>query len=389
MLNIAIFGPPGVGKGTQSKLLIEKYNLAYISTGDILREEIRKETSLGMVAKNIIIKGGLVSDEMIVEIIEKEIDTKLDVYGFLFDGFPRTKVQAYILEGLLLKMHSFLHCMISLEAPENELIERMLARAKKENRKDDIREVIDVRLREYKAKTIPVATFYKEKGVYHPIKGTGSINDINKRLLNVIDKTLKGIRFNVVLLGPPGSGKGTQGKKLAEKFDLTYISTGSLLVKEIANRSEIGDQAREYFEKGIIVPDEIAIQLIENEINKNPNTRGFIFKGIPRNIVQAYILDGLLRKHGTSLSLGINLQVPVLESFKRLSARARSGDPRKYDMKTDLIIHRIEQYISQSKKVNTFYKKRNRMIEVDASGSKNEVFKSLYKVVENAFLKSR
>ena len=103
MLNIALFGPPGAGKGTQSEYLIKKYNLFYISTGDLLRKEISNKTRLGLEAKNTIASGGLVSDEIIVQIIEKTITAHPNANGFLFDGFPRTYIQAYILEGICIQ----------------------------------------------------------------------------------------------------------------------------------------------------------------------------------------------------------------------------------------------------------------------------------------------
>ena len=112
MLNIALFGPPGAGKGTQSEKLLKRYNLTYISTGDMLSSEIEEGSDLGIEAKTIIEKGGLVSDELIVKIIEKKIKTDTNASGILFDGFPRTIVQAYILEGLLLKLGSKLDCMV-------------------------------------------------------------------------------------------------------------------------------------------------------------------------------------------------------------------------------------------------------------------------------------
>ena len=115
MLNIALFGPPGAGKGTQSEFLINKYNLFYISTGDLLRKEIANKTKLGLEAQSIIASGGLVSDEIIVQIIEKTITDNPDSNGFLFDGFPRTYIQAYILEGLMLKLNTSLNCLISLK----------------------------------------------------------------------------------------------------------------------------------------------------------------------------------------------------------------------------------------------------------------------------------
>ncbi|MBI9058741.1 MAG: adenylate kinase [Labilibaculum sp.] len=389
MLNIALFGPPGAGKGTQSKMLVEKYNLAYISTGDILRQEIAEGTELGLQAKDIIKKGGLVPDEIVVQIIEERIQTNTEVNGFLFDGFPRTTVQAYILEGLLLKMNTKLDCMLSLEVPTDQLRSRLLDRAKKENRADDTEEVISVRLQEYDTKTAPVANFYKEKEIYHGIEGLGGIDQIFERLTAVVDQTLERSWINLVLLGPPGSGKGTQGRKLAEKFNLVYISTGHLMRQEIKKNTEMGKSARTYMEKGDIVPDEIAIRLIERQIRKHPDANGFIFKGFPRTIVQAYILDGLLRKLESTVTSSISLDVSTLESIKRLTARGKTQGKRKYDIDTDIIIHRLEQYEKRSSKVSSYYTKQNKFEGVNGVGNEEEIFQRLTDVVNNSFKKIR
>lgn len=389
MYNIALFGPPGAGKGTQSRKLIEKYNLAYISTGDILREEIAEGSQLGLKAKSVIERGGLVSDEIIVQIIEKKIKTNTDVNGFLFDGFPRTVVQAYILEGLLLKLNTSLNCMVSLEVPENILMERMQERAKKENRADDTIEVIQNRLQEYKNKTIPVAGFYNEKGIKYSVDGVGSIEDIFERITNVVEQSLTKTYLNVVLFGPPGSGKGTQGKLLAEKHDLIYISTGSLLRKEIEKGSDMGLAAKEYMEKGEIVPDEFAIKLIEKQIQTHPDAKGFFFKGYPRTIVQAYILDGLLRRLNSSVSCVFNLDVPTLESIKRLSARSKTDKRRYYDMDTDVIIRRLESFQNRTKPVLDYYEKQKNIYNIDGIGSEEEVYERLAKKLELAFKHAR
>ncbi|MDQ1770301.1 adenylate kinase [Labilibaculum sp. A4] len=388
MLNIALFGPPGAGKGTQSKMLIEKYNLAYISTGDILRGEIAEGTELGLQAKDIIKRGGLVPDEIIVQIMEERIQTDTEVNGFLFDGFPRTTVQAYILEGLLLKMNTKLDCMLSLEVPTDQLRNRLLDRAKKENRSDDTEEVISVRLKEYDTKTAPVANFYKEKEIYHGIDGLGGIDQIFERLTSVVDQTLQKSWINLVLLGPPGSGKGTQGRKLAEQFNLEYISTGHLMRQEIKKDTEMGQSAKTYMEKGDIVPDEIAIRLIERQIRKHPDANGFIFKGFPRTIVQAYILDGLLRKLGSVVTSSINLDVSTLESIKRLTYRGKTEGKRLYD-DTDIIIHRLEQFEKRSIKVSNYYSKQDKFEIVNGLGSEEDVFKRLTDVVNKSFKKIR
>jgi len=189
MLNIALFGPPGSGKGTQSEKIIEKYKLAYISTGNLLRAEIAEGSELGKCAKSMMDAGNLVPDELIVQILEKKIKgLGADVKGILFDGFPRNLVQAYIITGLLAKLNTELTAMINLEVPENELMERMLKRAAIEGRSDDNPETIKNRFVQYEAKTKPVADFYQEMNKCYTVNGLGSIDEIFDRISEVIDK---------------------------------------------------------------------------------------------------------------------------------------------------------------------------------------------------------
>lgn len=389
MLNIALFGPPGAGKGTQSKLLLEKYNLTYISTGDILRDEIAKQTPLGKEAKEIIDRGGLVPDEIIVQIIEKKVIMNLDSRGILFDGFPRTVVQAYILEGLLLKLNSSLTCMLSLEVPTDQLIDRMLERSKTSGRADDNLEVINVRLQEYENKTKPVMDFYKKKGNFYPINGVGNVEEIFASLCDTIDNTIRHDYFNVVLLGKPGSGKGTQGEILAKNNNLVYISTGKLLRREIAEGTELGMAAKPYLDKGEIAPDEIAIKLIERQIELNKSASGFIFKGFPRTIVQAYILDGLLRRSNSKVSLMLNLRLSTLDAMKRLNDRAKTERARVYDSSTELILNRLEEYEKKTKPVIEYYKKQSVFFEADGAGTKEEVNERLQEAIKKGIREIR
>jgi adenylate kinase len=382
MLNIALFGPPGAGKGTQSKKLIEKYNLAYISTGDMLREEIAKDTELGRIAAAVINKGHLLSDEFVVQLIEDRLSKYKNVNGFLFDGFPRTTVQAYILEGILLKMNSSLDCMLSLEVPFDILKNRMLERAKIENRVDDTEEVIENRFQEYRDKTIPVANFYKEMGIYYPIDGTGSMNDVFDELTNAVEKTHVENKKNFIVMGAPGAGKGTQCKMLADKYGLVFVPTGSMIRDEIERGSLLGKQAISYIEKGDIVPDEIAIKLIERRLKEHPNAKGFIFKGFPRTIVQAYILDGLLMKHNSKTTSVINLEVPTLESIRRLSKRGKTFNKRPYDKDADIIIRRLERHETFTPKVVDFYEKQGKYSEIDGTSTEDKVFEEMCQIFD-------
>ena len=188
MLNIILFGPPGAGKGTQSQFLREKYNLTYISTGEILREEIAAESDLGLQVKEIINQGNLVSDEIVAKIIEKKLSENMDSAGFLFDGYPRTVKQAEILEEMMERFGISLTGVLSLEVPEELLIERMLERGKVSGRADDNLDSIKRRFVEYEEKTRPVLDFYQGKDNLHAVNGVGEIPQIFENLCKVIEE---------------------------------------------------------------------------------------------------------------------------------------------------------------------------------------------------------
>ncbi len=384
MLNIALFGPPGAGKGTQSKRLIEKYNLGYIATGDILREEIAKETELGKMSKDLIENGLLVSDEIIVQIIEKRIKKSSGLNGILFDGFPRTVVQAYMLSGLLLKLNTSLRCMLSIDVPKEELIKRMILRGKVSNRADDEHSVILHRLKEYEDKTAPVADFYKEQYKYYQVNGFGSVDNVFKLLDKKVVESLKDEWLNVVLSGGPGAGKGTQSEFLVKKYKLVLIASGKMFRREIREGSDFGLKAKDYIERGDLVPDELVIKMIEKKIKMNPKARGFLFDGFPVNMVQAYILDGLLRRLGSSITCMINLKVPHLVAMKRLLVHGQSSHKGSYNAKVDIVINRLEKYDMTSGLVNKYYKSSNKYSSINAVGDPKEIFKNISGIIENS-----
>jgi len=188
MLNLVLFGPPGAGKGTQSSRLIEKYNLMHLSTGDILRMEIADETSLGLEAKRRIDKGELVPDEVVISMITKIIDKNRNVSGFIFDGFPRTVIQAAVLDEILHRRDMQINLMLSLEVEEEELINRLLNRGKKSNRTDDQDvSIIEKRLKVYKESTEPVKQYYIEKGKHKGICGMKSEELVFTEIIGILD----------------------------------------------------------------------------------------------------------------------------------------------------------------------------------------------------------
>jgi len=385
MLNIALFGPPGAGKGTHSEFLIEEYNLFYISTGDLLRKEIKNQTKLGKQAQSIIASGGLVSDEIIVQIIEKTITENPDANGFLFDGFPRTYIQAYILEGLMIKLNTSLNCLISLDVPEVVSINRLLKRGQTSGRSDDNETVIKNRLKEYQDKTLPVLSFYKDKGICFELQSDKTIPEVREDIVNVIKSELNKRLLNIVLFGYPGSGRGSQGRAIAQKYGLEYVATGPMLGEEIEKRTEIGKEIKALYENGQLVPDEIVVQLIEQKLENSENVKGFIFKGFPRTLVQSYILDGLLKKHGSPLSKIIEIEVPTLELIRRLDERSKTDNCMPYDTSTAKIVQRLQEHEQKTVPVIEKYNELHGVVKIDGVGTFEEVLKKVSFEIENGF----
>lgn len=385
MLNIALFGPPGAGKGTQSEFLIKEYNLFYISTGDLLRKEIKEQTKLGKEAQSIIASGGLVPDEIIVQIIEKTITDNPNANGFLFDGFPRTYIQAYILEGLMIKLNTSLNCLISLNVTEEESIKRLLNRGKTSGRMDDNEEVIRNRLKEYYEKTLPVINFYKDKGLYKEVNSMLSIEEVRKQIRDIIEAELSKRLLNIVLFGYPGSGRGTQGRAIAKKYGLEYVATGPMLEEEIKNDTEVGRKVKYLYENGLLVPDEIVVPLIEKKLENSKRVKGFIFKGFPRTFVQSYILDGLLKKHGSSISKIIELEVPILELIRRLDQRSKTKDCMPYDTSTEKIVQRLYDHETKTVPVIQKYNELHGVVKINGVGTFEEVFERISFEIENGF----
>ena len=189
MLNLVLFGAPGSGKGTQSAKLIDGYGLHHISTGEVLRDHIKRGTELGQVAQEYISQGQLIPDDLMIsildDVLEKEAKGK---DGVIFDGFPRTIPQAEALKELLRKRGTDLHAVVGLEVPEEELVERMLNRGKETGRADDNLETIKKRLEVYHSQTSPLREYYHREGKYMPVNGSGVVDEIFESIAKGIDE---------------------------------------------------------------------------------------------------------------------------------------------------------------------------------------------------------
>lgn len=189
MFNLILFGPPGSGKGTQSEKIITKYHLHHISTGDLLRTEIGRQTPLGKEAKILMDKGNLVPDHVVISMISAVLQSHSKSKGFLFDGFPRTSVQSSELDKLLQRHNTCIDVVLALKVSEAELVKRLLKRGETSGRSDDINEqVIRARIVEYHKKTKAVLDHYSQDGKVVSVDGEGTIEEIFIRLSKELDK---------------------------------------------------------------------------------------------------------------------------------------------------------------------------------------------------------
>jgi adenylate kinase len=191
MFNLILFGPPGSGKGTQSDKLVAKYGLVHLSTGNLLRQEIKDKTPLGIEAKSFIDKGQLVPDEVVIGMVDSYFDQHKDAKGFLFDGFPRTVAQAKALDKLMKLKKTAISIVLILNVDEEELIKRLVHRGKTSGRSDDADENVQRnRQAVYKKETLPVADYYSKLNKVELIDGMGNINEIFDRIITQIDKKI-------------------------------------------------------------------------------------------------------------------------------------------------------------------------------------------------------
>lgn len=188
MINLILFGKPGSGKGTQAEFVKNKYGLVHISTGDVFRYNISKQTELGLLAKSYMEKGDLVPDNVTIKMLEAEVNKSRNANGFIFDGFPRTTHQAEILDDFLKKKELSITMTIALEVDEAILIERLINRGKESGRIDDQdKSKIKNRFDEYNNKTSQLIEYYKHQNKFYSVEGTGEIEQITQRIYNLID----------------------------------------------------------------------------------------------------------------------------------------------------------------------------------------------------------
>ena len=188
--------------------------------------------------------------------------------------------------------------------------------------------------------------------------------------------------LNIILFGPPGAGKGTQSEKLIAHYNLVHLSTGDIFRANIKGATELGTLAKSYMDKGQLVPDEVTIKMLESEVNKNPDAKGFIFDGFPRTQAQAEALDNLLKSKNTNISKMLALEVEEGELKKRLLLRGKDSG-RADDQNPEVIQKRIDVYNNETAPVKDFYSTQNKYCGVNGIGEIDAIFNSLCTAIDS------
>ena len=187
--------------------------------------------------------------------------------------------------------------------------------------------------------------------------------------------------FNLILFGPPGSGKGTQSERLIDKYGLMHLATGNILREEISNQTELGLSAKGFMDRGELVPDHVVIGMIRSAIKNNPGVKGFLFDGFPRTVAQSEALDTLLAEHNAQIDLLLALQVSEEELIGRLINRGKTSG-RTDDVNEQIIRARIAEYENKTSPVAGHYARFNKVIKVKGEGSIDEIFTSLSREID-------
>ena len=379
-MNIAFIGPSGVGKGTHADKLSARYNLQHISTGDLLRQNLASYSALGILARKYMEQGELVPDEIVDAMIEESARKLGPDKGTLFDGFPRTAYQARFLDDLLKQLNRTLDAVIYLKVSDEEIVNRLSGRltcrkcqtpyhttikppkvavvcdlcgGQLYQRSDDSADMVRTRLRVFHRTTGQLVDYYTDTKKLVIVPGEGTIDAVNARIVEALEAVkTQGYEFatrqqveaitavraagllpeqlarpslDLVLLGGPGSGKGTQAEQLSKQFKLPHIATGDLFRDNLKNATDLGKLAKTYMDRGELVPDDVTEAMVEERLSRPDTHDGFILDGFPRTLPQAQALmemmAGLQRRITGVLYINVSDEAIVNRLSGRLICR--------------------------------------------------------------------
>lgn len=444
-MNIALLGPSGAGKGTHTRELCLRFDMQPLSTGDLLRENLEKGTLFGQMAQRYMDAGELVPDEVVDGILAEGLCAAGRNANILLDGFPRRREQAEFLDEIFKREGRELDGVVYLHVPENEIVHRLTGRlicckchepyhktdrpparpgvcdmcgGEVKKRVDESAEMALKRFRVFQRHIGPVLEYYQRQGKLQIVDAARPVPVVRDELILAFDSVYIGaatpatredvarlIRareipalpktttLNLVLLGAPGSGKGTQADRLAEEFSLRHIASGDLFRENLKNNTKLGEMARSYMNRGELVPDDITEAMVEERLSRPDASEGFILDGFPRTLPQASALSEILRHLHHSLSAVVYLRVPDQAIIERLCGRLicsscqtpyhnnfhppqvagvcdKCGGKlyQREDDKPETVRARLRTFHKQTEPLIDRYKRDGLLIEVDGQG---------------------
>ena len=376
-MNIALIGPSGVGKGTHVAALVAEFRLLHVATGDLFRQHLSRHSALGLLARKHMDRGDLVPDEIVDAMVEERLHQAAPEEGLLFDGFPRTVYQAQFLDELFAGLARRLEAVIYLEVPDAEVTRRLSGRLLCRDcqtpyhlslrppsqaascdvcggalyqRPDDTPALIAARLRTFHRSTGPVLDYYQESGRLLILPGDGPIEQVRRAMVEAVGAVARGegrmatradvartrgrevveapvparkVRPSVdlVLLGGPGSGKGTQAEQLCAALALPHIATGDLFRENLRRQTDLGKLAKTYMDRGELVPDDVTEAMVQQRLAGPDTVSGFILDGFPRTLPQAEALGEMLENLQRGLTRVLYINVPDEAIVERLGGR--------------------------------------------------------------------
>ncbi len=463
-MTIALIGPAGSGKGTQAIKVVSKYDWLHISTGDLFRAALKKSTALGLLGQRYMSRGELIPDEVVDAMIEEQLLKIHPEKDVLFNGFPRTRYQAEFLDQLLEKMDRKLDAVIYLKVSDEEILNRLPGRIVCQvchtpyhvkykppardgvcdrchgplyRREDDRPDIMRVRLKVSHRVTGALAGYYQHTGRLIIVDGNGTIDAVADSALTAIDTVLRREAIsatpeettqiqalisevtrltpeeaqptlNLVLLGGPGSGKGTQADQLKTNLELPHIATGDIFRENLKNQTDLGKLAKAYMDRGDLVPDDVTESMVKDRLDRPDTEKGFIMDGFPRTIGQAEALTEMLVALNRRIDAVLHIRVSDEEIVSRLSGRlicrncqtpyhckfnpptqegicdACGGELYQRDDDNPATIRtRLKTYHGQTAPLIDYYKKAGLLIEINGEGDVAAVTESTLAAVQN------
>jgi len=346
-MNIALLGPTGSGKGTLIQSVADRFVLHPIALGDVLRQKANYGTALGLLTREFVQNGELVPDEYVDAMVEECFRHLPSGQGTILDGFPRTAAQARFLDDLLADLGQRLDAAIFLNVPDHVIFERVARR--QPPRHDDEPHILRHRLHVFRRMVAPVLKHFYDTGRLVLLHADGPAHEVQMRLSELVERVSKGNHpefsdadfmfldqmlksrimppstpepaLNLVLLGGPGSGKGTQAQHVCKAFNLPHVSTGDLFRDNIKKQTELGQLVKAYMDRGELVPDDVTERMVAVRLSQPDSSHGFVLDGFPRTVSQAEALDEILHGIKRKVTGVIHLEVSDEEIIRRLSGR--------------------------------------------------------------------